>query len=115
VWLAPAPALPDLERKDMDPKEWLKKPMGIPVDPAKQKDPEAAGDEVPAEGRREFLDDVTGQNGGQRSEVGVPYDGSGDVERGLPDRYTGGDEVRKKLEDDSIPPERKLYGDKKEE
>ncbi|MBF5046260.1 MULTISPECIES: hypothetical protein [Myxococcaceae] len=98
----------------MDRKEWLKKPMGIPVDPAKQKDPEAAGDEVPAEGRAEFLNSMDDQRGGQRTEVGSPYNGAGN-ERGLPDTYTGGDETRKKLEDDSIPPERKLYGNKKDE
>jgi hypothetical protein len=69
----------------MDPNEWKKRGMGIPLDPAKQKDPEEEGDRVPAEGRSEELNDVTGQNGGQRSEVGVPYDGSGDVQRGQRD------------------------------
>ena len=91
----------------MDPNEWQKKSMGIPVDPAKQKDPDDAGDEVPAEGRREFLNDVTEQHGGQRTEVGVPYDGSGDVQRGKEGRYTGGDELRRKVEAGEEDPERK--------
>ncbi|HEX8702111.1 MAG TPA: hypothetical protein VF815_24990 [Myxococcaceae bacterium] len=69
----------------MDPKEWKERSMGIPLDPAKQKDPEEDGDRVPAEGRSEELNDVTGQHGGQRTEVGVPYDGSGDVQRGTRD------------------------------
>jgi len=69
----------------MDPKEWKERSMGIPLDPAKQKDPEEDGDRVPAEGRSEELNDVTGQHGGQRTEVGVPYDGSGDVQRGRRD------------------------------
>lgn len=70
----------------MDPKEWKNRSMGIPLDPAKQKDPEEDGDRVPAEGRSEELNDVTGQHGGQRSEVGVPYDGSGDVQSGTRDK-----------------------------
>jgi len=70
----------------MDPKEWKERSMGIPLDPAKQKDPEEDGDRVPAEGRSEELNDVTGQHGGQRTEVGVPYDGSGDVQRGQRDK-----------------------------
>ncbi|HZH74912.1 MAG TPA: hypothetical protein VEY88_02695 [Archangium sp.] len=70
----------------MDEKEWLKRPMGIPVDPEKQKDPEEDGDRVPAEGRAERLNDVTGQNGGQRSEVGSPW-GSKSLETGLSDEY----------------------------
>ncbi len=69
----------------MDPKEWKERSMGIPVDPAKQKDPEEDGDRVPAEGRSEELNDITGQHGGQRTEVGVPYDGSGDVQHGTRD------------------------------
>jgi hypothetical protein len=69
----------------MDPKEWKNLSVGIPLDPAKQKDPEEDGDRVPAEGRSEELNDVTGQHGGQRTEVGVPYDGSGDVQRGQRD------------------------------
>jgi hypothetical protein len=70
----------------MDTKEWLNRSMGIPVDPAKQKDPEQDGDRVPAEGRAEELNDVTGQNGGQRSEVGVPWHYTG-LERGLSNEY----------------------------
>jgi hypothetical protein len=62
----------------MDKKEWLNRPMGIPVDPAKQKDPEEHGDRVPAEGRAERLNDVTGQNGGQISEIsGHPTEDEG--------------------------------------
>jgi hypothetical protein len=99
----------------MDPKDWLKKPMGIPVDPAKQKDPDEDGERAPAEGRREFLNDVTEQHGGQRTEVGVPYNGDGDVQRGREDRYSGGDELRKELEDDDLPPERRDYQTKKKE
>lgn len=71
----------------MDPKEWKERSLGIPVDPAKQKDPEEEGERVPAEGRREALNDVTEQSGGQRTEVGPPYDGSGDVQRGQRDAY----------------------------
>lgn len=70
----------------MDKKEWLKRPMGIPVDPNKQKDPEEHGDRVPAEGRAEHLNDVTEQNGGQRSEVGLPWNNTG-LETGLSDEY----------------------------
>jgi hypothetical protein len=70
----------------MDKTDWLNRPMGIPVDPAKQKDPEEHGDRVPAEGRAEEINDVTGQNGGQRSEVGLPW-GNRTLERGLSDEY----------------------------
>lgn len=70
----------------MDKKEYLQRPMGIPLDPEKQKDPEEAGERVPAEGRPEFLNDVTGQDGGQRSEVEVPWRERG-LERGLSDEY----------------------------
>ncbi len=99
----------------MDPKEWLKKPMGIPVDPAKQKDPEDTdGGRVPAEGSRAHLNDMTDHRAGQRTEVGVPYNGGGDVQRGRKDRYSGGDELRKELEDDNLPPERRDYQTKKE-
>lgn len=73
----------------MDLKEWKERSVGIPLDPAKQKDPEAAGERVPAEGRSEALNDITGQSGGQRTEVGVPYDGSGDVQRGQRTAYLG--------------------------
>jgi hypothetical protein len=71
----------------MDPKDYLKKPLGIPLDPAKQKDPEEDGDRVPAEGRAEFLNDVTEQDGGQRTDVGPPYDGSGDLQQGQRAEY----------------------------
>jgi hypothetical protein len=71
----------------MDPKEWKERSAGIPLDPAKQKDPEEEGERVPAEGSREALNDVSEQNGGQRTDVGRPYDGSGDVQRGQRDAY----------------------------
>lgn len=65
----------------MDPKdEYLKRSVGIPLDPAKQKDPEAAGDEVPAEGRAEHLNDITGQHGGQRTEAGLPWEGAPELQ-----------------------------------
>lgn len=66
----------------MDPKEYLNTPLGIPLDPEKQKDPEAGGDRVPAEGRAGFLNDVTEQDGGQRTETGHPWDGAGDRQTG---------------------------------
>ena len=80
----------------MDPKEWKERSVGIPVDPAKQKDPEEDGDRVPAEGSQEALNDVTGQNGGQRTEVGRPYDGSGDVQSGQRDAYSEKSDRHKK-------------------
>jgi len=80
----------------MDPKEWKERSMGIPLDPAKQKDPEEDGDRVPAEGRSEELNDITGQHGGQRTEVGVPYDGSGDVQRGQRDEIQEGGSPKKR-------------------
>lgn len=80
----------------MDPKEWMERSAGIPLDPAKQKDPEAEGERVPAEGRPEELNDITGQHGGQRSEVGVPYDGSGDVQRGQRDAFNEKSDRQKK-------------------
>ncbi len=70
----------------MDKKEFLERPMGIPVDPKKQKDPEYDGDQVPAEGRPEFLNDVTEDDGGQRSEVGEPWSNTS-LETGLSDEY----------------------------
>jgi hypothetical protein len=73
----------------MDKKEWLNRPMGIPVDPEKQKDPEDAGDRVPVEGRAERLNDVTGQNGGQRTDVsGHPAEDEG-VKGGAFEKYGG--------------------------
>jgi len=71
----------------MDPKDYLKRGAGIPLDPKKQKDPEADGERVPAEGRAEFLNDVTGQNGGQRTEVGVPWREGPELQRGQRDAY----------------------------
>lgn len=79
----------------MDPKEWKERSAGIPVNPAKQKDPEE-GERLPGEGGREALNDVTGQSGGQRTEVGVPYDGSGDVQRGQRDAYNEKSDRHKK-------------------
>jgi hypothetical protein len=70
----------------MDEKEYLNRRMGIPLDPAKQKDPEEHGDRVPAEGRAEHLNDITEQNGGQRSEVGPPWHDTS-LERGLSDEF----------------------------
>lgn len=70
----------------MDKKEYLNRSMGIPLDPAKQKDPEEHGDKVPAEGRADELNDITGQNGGQRSEAGSPWKDRS-LERGLSNEY----------------------------
>lgn len=81
----------------MDKKEWLNRPMGIPVDPEKQKDPEEHGDRVPAEGRPERLNDVSGQNGGQRTEVGVPYNDTS-VERDYYEKYGGRGEPPRRQE-----------------
>jgi len=64
----------------MDPKEYLNTPAGIPLDPAWQKDPEADGDRVPAEGRAEELNDITGQHGGQRTEVDLPWNGAPELQ-----------------------------------
>jgi hypothetical protein len=80
----------------MDPKEYMERSVGVPLDPEKQKDPEDAEGRVPAEGSREALNDVTGQNGGQRTEVGVPYDGSGDVQSGQRDAYNEKSDRQKK-------------------
>lgn len=71
----------------MDPKQWKELNVGIPLEPQKQKEPEEAGEQVPAEGRPEALNDVTGQSGGQRTEVGAPYNGLGDVQRGQRTAY----------------------------
>ena len=70
----------------MDEKEYLNLRMGIPLDPAKQKDPEEHGDRVPAEGRAEHLNDITEQNGGQRSEAGPPWNDRS-LERGLSNEF----------------------------
>ncbi len=81
----------------MDEKEYLNRRMGIPLDPAKQKDPEEHGDRVPAEGRAEHLNDITEQNGGQRSEAGPPWNDTS-LERGVSEEYDkhGGRGTRKK-------------------
>jgi hypothetical protein len=82
----------------MDEKEYLNRRMGISLDPAKQKDPEEHGDRVPAEGRAEHLNDITEQNGGQRSEAGPPWNDRG-LERGLSnefDKYGGRGKPKKK-------------------
>jgi hypothetical protein len=72
----------------MDPKdEYLKRGAGIPLDPAKQKDPEEAGDEVPAEGRAEHLNDITQQHGGQRTEVDLPWKGAPELQEEYRRRY----------------------------
>lgn len=80
----------------MDPKEWKQRSVGMPLDPAKQKDPDDAEDRLPGDGGREALTDLSEQNGGQRSEVGVPYDGSGDVQRGQRDAYNEKSDREKK-------------------
>jgi hypothetical protein len=65
----------------MDSKDdYLKRSAGIPLDPAKQKDPEEAGDEVPAEGRSEHLNDISEQNGGQRTEAELPWKGAPELQ-----------------------------------
>ncbi|QSQ22967.1 hypothetical protein JY651_49095 [Pyxidicoccus parkwayensis] len=65
----------------MDSKDdYLKRSAGIPLDPAKQKDPEEAGDVVPAEGRAEHLNDIGEQQGGQRTEVELPWNGAPELE-----------------------------------
>ena len=82
----------------MDEKEYLNRRMGIPLDPAKQKDPEEHGDRVPAEGRAEHLNDITEQNGGQRSEAGPPWNDRS-LERGLShefDKHGGRGKPKKK-------------------
>jgi hypothetical protein len=81
----------------MDIKEWLNRPMGIPLDPEKQKDPEDAGDRVPAEGRAEELNDITGLQGGQRTEVGMPYTDRS-VERDMYEKYGGRGEPPRRQE-----------------
>jgi hypothetical protein len=79
----------------MDPKEWMERSVGIPVDPAAQREPDDAG-EQPAQGGAESLTDLTTDGGGQRSEVGPPYDGTGDVQRGVEKR-----QHRDDLDDDA--------------
>lgn len=64
----------------MDPKDYLKTGAGIPLDPAKQKDPDEDGERVPAEGRSDFLNDVAEQNGGQRTDVKLPWEGTPELQ-----------------------------------
>jgi hypothetical protein len=72
----------------MDPKdEYLKRSVGIPLDPAKQKDPEEAGDEVPAEGRAEYLNDISEQHGGQRTEASLPWNGTSEIHEEYRKKY----------------------------
>ncbi|MCE9673208.1 hypothetical protein LY474_35915 [Myxococcus stipitatus] len=71
----------------MDSKDYLNTPLGIPLDPDKQKDPDVDGDVVPAEGRAGFLNDVTDQDGGQRTETEHPWDGEGDLQAGQREAY----------------------------
>ncbi|CAM3657807.1 hypothetical protein G4177_20925 [Corallococcus sp. ZKHCc1 1396] len=72
----------------MDPKDYLNKSAGIPLDPRKQKDPDEDGDTVPAEGRAEELNDVTGQNGGQRTDVDQPWKDTRNRHDGIRDQYS---------------------------
>ena len=64
----------------MDIAEWKKRNVGLPTDPAKQEGP--SREAQPGEGGA-GLTDLSGDNGGQRTEVGAPYDGRGDVQRGV--------------------------------
>ncbi|MDY7227438.1 hypothetical protein [Hyalangium rubrum] len=80
----------------MDPKEWKERSVGMPLDPAKQEDPEEEGERLPGDGGREALTDLSDQNGGQRSEVGVPYNGAGDVQRGQRDAYNEKSDKKKR-------------------
>ncbi|RYZ37942.1 MAG: hypothetical protein EOO72_10165 [Myxococcaceae bacterium] len=80
----------------MDPKdEYLKKSAGIPLDPSKQKDPDEHGDTVPAEGRAEELNDVTAQNGGQRSDVDQPWNDTRNRHDGIRDKYNADSDKKK--------------------
>ncbi|WP_426754921.1 hypothetical protein [Myxococcus sp. Y35] len=79
----------------MDPKDYLKRGAGIPLDPEKQKDPEADGDRVPSEGRAEFLNDVTEQNGGQRTDVDVPWREAPELQRGQRAAYNAKSDKKK--------------------
>lgn len=60
--------------------DYLKRSAGIPLDPAKQKDPEEAGEDVPAEGHAGFLNDVSGVQGGQRTETELPWKGAPELQ-----------------------------------
>ncbi|RKH20867.1 hypothetical protein D7Y13_03810 [Corallococcus praedator] len=79
----------------MDPKDYLNKSAGIPLDPSKQKDPDEDGDKVPAEGRAEELNDVTGQNGGQRSDVDQPWKDTRNRHDGIRDQYSDDSDKQK--------------------
>ncbi|WP_375754644.1 hypothetical protein [Corallococcus exercitus] len=80
----------------MDPKdEYLKKSAGIPLDPSKQKDPEEHGDRVPSEGRAEELNDVAGQNGGQRTEADEPWNDTRNRHDGIRDKYNADSDKKK--------------------
>ncbi|NOK17633.1 hypothetical protein [Corallococcus carmarthensis] len=80
----------------MDPKdEYLKKSAGIPLDPERQKDPDEDGDRVPAEGRAEELNDVTGQNGGQRTDVDKPWNDARSRQDGIRDQYSDDSDKKK--------------------
>ncbi|NBD14278.1 MULTISPECIES: hypothetical protein [Corallococcus] len=80
----------------MDPKDdYLKKSAGIPLDPARQKDPDADGDEVPAEGRADELNDVTGQDGGQRTDVDKPWRDPRSRHDGIRDQYSDDSDKKK--------------------
>ena len=79
----------------MDPKEWKQRSVGMPLDPAKQKDPDDE-EQLPGDGGKAALTDISGQHGGQRTEVGAPYDGSGDVQSGQRDAYSDKSDRQKK-------------------
>ncbi|NOJ78663.1 MULTISPECIES: hypothetical protein [Myxococcus] len=79
----------------MDPKDYLKRGAGIPLDPKKQKDPEEDGERVPAEGRAEFLNDVSEHNGGQRTDVDVPWRKGPELQRGQRDAYNAESDKKK--------------------
>jgi hypothetical protein len=80
----------------MDPKEWKERSVGMPLDPAKQEDPDEETDRLPGDGGKAALTDLSQQNGGQRTEVGPPYDSSGDVQSGQRDAYNEKSDREKK-------------------
>ncbi|RKG93015.1 hypothetical protein [Corallococcus terminator] len=80
----------------MDPKdEYMKRGAGIPLDPEKQKDPDEDGDVVPAEGRAEELNDMTGQNGGQRTDADQPWKDTRNRHDGIRDQYSDDSDKQK--------------------
>ncbi|RYZ39208.1 MAG: hypothetical protein EOO71_20990 [Myxococcaceae bacterium] len=80
----------------MDPKdEYMKRGAGIPLDPKKQKDPDEDGDTVPAEGRAEELNDMTGQNGGQRTDADQPWKDTRNRHDGIRDQYSDDSDKKK--------------------